>query len=442
MLGYKVVRPITILSLGIVFCLVMICAAAAQEIDSWSASGPIPPDEVYVAQQPANAPPPPPAPPAPPVGPPVAPPAGAAQAPAAAAAAPDRAPPPPPRRPSSRFDLTSMLAARSPLARLASMPNMFGDSIGLGEQIYDFDYENNNGYGILVDVPPAGGSRHVKIAENNKALPMDRVYFEYHHFQNALQSGGPWGRTFSIDRYTLGLEKTFRDGLWSAEFRMPFGGAYSYTVPGLGVEGAEVGNLAITLKRLLYSTSSTSVAGGLGIGVPTGGDITGQTWGGDYALYNDAVHLSPWLGFLRAPNDRLFYQGFLQVDVATNGNRVDLDGSRIGTLCDQTLMFVDLETGYWLYRDPYARCLNGLASILELHYTTTLQDADVVSGSDGFQSLTFTNMYNRVDVLNLTVGLHAEMGKTALGVGAVFPLSTSTNRTFDAEVQMFLNRQF
>ena len=54
----------------------------------------------------------------------------------------------------------------------------------------------------------------------------------------------------------------------------------------------------------------------------------------------------------------------------------------LGKLTDQNLGFFDLGAGYWLYRDPDAPRLTGIAAITELHYTTSLQDADRIMGND------------------------------------------------------------
>ena len=86
--------------------------------------------------------------------------------------------------------------------------------------------------------------------------------------------------------------------------------------------------------------------------------------------------------------------------------------------------------------------MTGLASILELHYTTALQDADVLSATTGGTSFRFGNLRNRFDVVNLTVGLHAEMARrTTFRVAGVFPLNT-VDRPFDSEVQVSVNRRF
>ena len=82
---------------------------------------------------------------------------------------------------------------------------------------------------VLGDLPVAGGSRNTKVAEHNRAIPTDRVYFIYHHFHLALRylrsvnATSPFFKSdeFSIDRYTAGFEKTFLRDAWSIELRMP-----------------------------------------------------------------------------------------------------------------------------------------------------------------------------------------------------------------------------
>jgi hypothetical protein len=351
----------------------------------------------------------------------------------------DRRPRPPARPPARRPDITSMLAARSPMIRLAGLPNMFGDyPFGSRLQVADVS-------GIdVVDIPPPGGTRRVKISENDKALPMDRVFFSYNHFHNAVEANisGLGTRSFPIDQYTIGLEKTFCDKLWSVELRMPFGTTPRVAGADLTLGAGEVGNLAITFKRLLFMTPRTAIGVGLPIETPTGSDISGEGAASSFALSNDAVHLAPFVGFLNMPTEHVFWEGFLQVDVATHGNRVTFGDSDLGRLPEQSLLYVDLALGYWLYRNRCARFLTGLATMVEYHYTTTLQDAVLVTGMDGVQQLTFGNTFNRMDVSNLTVGLHAELGKTTVRVGGAFPLSGGSNRLYDAEVQVSVNRRF
>jgi hypothetical protein len=341
-----------------------------------------------------------------------------------------------------------MLAARSPIARLASIPNMYGDFFNNGGTL---SFASYYGEGQLspgsVDIPPVGRGGRVKIAENNKALPMDRVFFVYNHFHNALDAGSFLGpRSSSVERYLIGAEKTFLCGCYSLEIRMPFTNEFrsprDVGFMDLDAEGGRVGNLSLSLKRLLWATNSSAAAIGLGIDTPTGDDIHGNIGSDDFTIHNDSVHLLPYVGFLRVPSERLFYQGFLQLDLATNGNAVDLASSRLGKLTDQNLMYVDFSVGYWLCRNPSARRFRGLASLVELHYTTTLQDADVVSGFGPNSFMQLGNTQNRVDVLDLTVGFHAEICRTELRVAGVFPLRDESDNQFDSEVQVSVNRRF
>ncbi|MCG2684936.1 MAG: hypothetical protein L6306_15135 [Planctomycetales bacterium] len=345
---------------------------------------------------------------------------------------------------SSQAGSSQRSAARTPIVRLASVPNIFGDSFSRGGGLGYYDGEQPGQY-TVIDLPPAGGGGRMRIADNNKAFPTDRVFFMYNHFQNALLANpitfGP-GETASLDRYTFGLEKTFRDGLWSVELRMPFCGAYQISAPGATVGSEHIGNLKITLKRLLYTAEYSAVAAGLGIETPTGSDTTGAVYETDFTVHNDAAYLSPWIGILGAPNSKYFYQGFLQLDLAANGNAVDLDSTRLGRYCEQNLMYVDLALGRWLFHEPAATGLKGMAMLVEFHYATTLQDSMMLTGEGRSGPVIFGNLDNRLDVPNITVGLHTEIAKTTVEIGGVLPLRTGRERMFDAEVQIFVNRYF
>jgi hypothetical protein len=158
----------------------------------------------------------------------------------------------------------------------------------------------------------------------------------------------------------------------------------------------------------------------------------------------------PFVAMTGAPGCCSFYHAFLQVDVPTNGNRIDyvdfFGPGRIGDYNEQTLMYLDLSVGRWLYRDPCARFLTGLAGLIEVHYTTALQDADLnlqLLSGDLPTLFAFSNFANRIDEVNLTVGLHAEIANDTLcRVGAVFPLNDGDDRSFDAELQVQVERRF
>ena len=116
-------------------------------------------------------------------------------------------------------------------------------------------------------------------------------------------------------------------------------------------------------------------------------------------------------------------------------------------------MYFDVSGGYWLYQNPGGRWLTGLAGILELHYSTTIQDTDTIAGPAGNSFLFFSNTFNRVDVLNLTAGLHIQLTEcTTVRLAGVAPLRSTpadffggvraSNKFFDSEIQVQINRRF
>jgi hypothetical protein len=126
------------------------------------------------------------------------------------------------------------------------------------------------------------------------------------------------------------------------------------------------------------------------------------------------------------------------VDLGTSGNNVIVDGMRNGKYNDQNLLHLDMAVGRWLVLDDEAPLLTGLAGVLELHYTNSMQDADTVPILGGV----LTGPSNRFDVLNLSAGINTVLGnRTNLRVAAVVPLR-SEDRFFDSEFQLQLNRWY
>ena len=325
--------------------------------------------------------------------------------------------------------------------RLAGLPPMFGDSLAPSLQLTTSGTFNNTS-----DVPLGGAARRAKIAENNKALPVDRIYFAYHHFHNALQADTDpftpgFDRTSSLERYTLGLEKTFCCKNWSVELRMPFNDKYRFQDnSGFNVEGGSVGNLAVILKRLVHLSEHSATAIGVGLDLPTGSDVDGTGFS-KFTFRNEAVHFTPFVGTLWHPTDSFFMNAFVQFDFAANGNEIRTDDARI-VLNEQNLFQIDASVGRWIYRCPGSSTLTGIAGILELHYTTTIQDADNRGSFSGeFESIEQPG--NRLDLLQLTSAIHVGLGRcTSLRVGGVFPLRDDYDELFDAELAVQLNRRF
>jgi len=380
---------------------------------------------------------------------------GAAPDGAAPAAPPDEGPaeipPAAAAPPPTNQGLYAMLLGRGPQAgpspRLAGVPNMFGDFFNLGGNLVSSDPDG------VAPFPLAGASRRVKVAENNKALPMDRVHFIYNHFHHALEytgpdlAGDPVSRVFDVDRFTIAVEKTLFGGLYSVEVRMPFAGEVDFDTGDFGVFGGDVGNLAVLLKRSLWQTRTSAAVIGLAVDLPTGSDVTGYARLYEYTLHNEAVHLGPFAGLLWAPDHRRFAHAFLQVDVPANGNALDVTNvnttPQSASFHEQTVMYLDLGVGYWVYRNPRARALTGVAGLLEVHYATTLNDAGSLTFFDGISTLDFGNSAGGVDEVNLTVGVHGEFARnTLLRVAGVFPLREDDDRSFDSEIQVQVERRF
>lgn len=367
--------------------------------------------------------------------------------------------PQPEAQPSPRRQTTPRRRSvtRRPQFRLASVPNMFGD-IFLGSGGLSAINSDIAPFGLSVTAcsPLAGGARRNKIGENNKALPMNRVYFMYNRYADALlldtsAFGGPT-REFAVDKFTVGLERTLCDGLYSVDVRMPFTSDYDFFSLPFGIQAGNIGNLAVALKRSLYQSDFTSVVAGLGLDLPTGSDVRGRMGGPTFTFNNDAVLIQPFLGLLAASEDDYFFHGFIQVDVPTHGNRIDFQipaagtSGTVGRYNDQTLLYLDLAAGKWLYQAPRSCGVSGLAALVELHYATALQDSDIISANidpgASDTTLTFGGSTNRFNTLNVAFGLDAEVGLTNFRVGAVFPLTDGPNRMFDSEIQAQINRRY
>ncbi len=340
--------------------------------------------------------------------------------------------------------------------------NMIGDFFGGGGRFFGRSFLSdiqNASVGI------AGGDRRYKIIEANSPIPTDRVFFHYNHFQNPLLDID--GNSRNLDRFTFGIEKTFRDGLWSVEMRSPFAAGFNSTqslVAGASLSDTEFGDIAVAVKRLLIQREHVKVAAGVGVVFPTGKDWKiVDSLGTEVLVENEAVHVQPFLGALFEPNDRLFFLAFSQVDFDLHGNTVHqrvggINGDQlipIGVYQEQSLLFVDLAVGYWLHKNPNANWITGVAPVVEIHYSTTAQDTDIVAGPLGTiasEDLGFDQGgpppgsdvgTGRRDVLNLTGGLHFQFGtNSTLTVAGVAPLRNGNDREFDAEFLVQLNRRF
>lgn len=245
----------------------------------------------------------------------------------------------------------------------------------------------------------------------------------------------------------LGVEKTLLNDLYSVELRIPFAhGLRSSQDISVSTRGnndltdTEFGNLSMAVKRLVCRNRCSTVSVGLGTVLPTGDDgVVSDTARPVVKFENDSIHLQPFLGVYHAPRPRLFTQFFTQLDFDTSGNKVTGFGTT-SELRDQTLLFLDYSVGYWAYR-CHNRCyFRSLAPMLELHYSTTLEDQD-------YGSFTGSSVFvedSRRDSLNITGGLYIELGPmSSLKIAAVAPLrKRDSDRMFDSEFGIQFARRY
>jgi hypothetical protein len=315
----------------------------------------------------------------------------------------------------------------------------------VGNQI---DYSAILSGATVVNLPAAGGVvGRMKLSEDNNPIPRDRFIFNYDYFDNApLAANG-----FNISRFQFGIEKTFLNGRWSAEFRLPFAGTMNSTsTQGFETTNTELGNLRFALKRLWSQSNILTLSSGIGVTLPTADDqiVLSQLGGELYRFKNRSVTVEPFVAALYTPTDRLFTQVWSSLNVDTSGGDLTWDpavfgGNGSSRIWDLPVVAVDAQIGYWVIRPDAGRSF-GLAPFVELHWNyTILQDElskQVSSRADGF-GLSVQSI--GTNELNMTTGFYARLSDTLnIGLGASVPLFQRPNRTFDAQFGLRMNYYF
>ncbi len=351
--------------------------------------------------------------------------------------------------------------------RLARVPDMFGDSLGPPVNLtVDTDMAGNT---ILLDasLPLAAASRPAKVSEHNSALPDDRVFINFQSFHGALSFEGSAlaagittsRSTPSVERFTFGAEKTFFDGRASLEVRLPLAGAqfFQFTPP-FGpqsfVDGGTAGNLALIAKGIIYADPLTVISTGFGLAIPTGSDVTASSGGTTFRLDNESFHVLPFFAALYQIAPNVFLHGFVQFDITLSGHSLSFanqDGAgSLGIYNDQSLLYIDIGSLSWLYRSSSSdRFIRGIAAVVELHQTLTLNDSDQIDafipgpGAMTTSEVILTQPEDSFHVLNLTLGSHLDLPRNAtLRLAGVFPLAEGSDRFFDSELVIQLGGRF
>ncbi|MEO1994213.1 MAG: hypothetical protein ABGZ17_02955 [Planctomycetaceae bacterium] len=350
----------------------------------------------------------------------------------------------------------SSLKNRPVRSRLASIPDIFGDSLLPSIQFSISDYYSQGD--TIIDVPLGTQSGAVKISDNNRAIPTDRVYGTYHHFHNIGQISDPAAGTvtdLSFNQFLLGIEKTLDNGWMSVEFRLPLLEQMQYSDSSLTLEGGSVGDFTVITKALMYADDDLALAIGMAIQTPTGADLQVEVitpFVGDlnrFTFQNESVHLIPFIGLSGQVSDRAFFHLFCQLDTPVNEQGLQVEDVNSGTsqtetVDPQTILQLDGVAGYWLRPADNNAFISSIAAVLELHLATSLEERDIPSDivtSSGFYSMqagaeTFS-------MVNITTGLYTQLGDNhALRVAGVFPLSGGSGRAFDSELIVQLTRRY
>jgi hypothetical protein len=402
---------------------------------------------------------------------------------------------------SYRTVLRRPAAAGAGLSTLASIPYMMGDT-GAGTCI---------GFSGLLEADlnhPTLACGRLNISEANSPLPQDRFYYSYRHYHNSSKvTAYTLEEVLDYDQHILGWENTFWDRTGSLEIRVPIedrlrSDIISVVAPNFGVVDAlvaprdgrsvELGNMSLIFKMLLWERPNFAMSGGVGVTLPTAQDVNyqlvvdGQITFPDFpgltaneqaafqaVFANEMVYIAPFLAWVVAPPSRWFHQGFLQFETAANPSRVTINGDGAtlflqnsvpvgfydyftpvpvrAELFAQPLMRLNLNWGYILAQGQHHSRPSQLAALFELHYTTTLADANLTDvpltalssiGTVPLQAITVGNANNRVDIVNAGAGVQGRWGQWILSNGLVVPLRDAPDRGFDCEYNLQLQRLF
>ncbi len=220
------------------------------------------------------------------------------------------------------------------------------------------------------------------------------------------------------------------------------------------VIGSQIGNLGVAIKGLLLSRNDLDLSAGMSMNVPTGPGVnyflTGLPPPGPASItafgitvQNQSVHLLPFVGALWRPSDRLFVQGYIQVDVDASGDAVLVGLPPYGTISlgriyDPTLLYINFAAGYWLRKGDCCRLVSGLALIGEIHVNESVGSGSQTNLVPGLG--TTPTSFSLVD---MDFGLHLDMGQhNNVTCAYVAPLSGGPDRALDGGFRLFYNYTF
>jgi len=209
-----------------------------------------------------------------------------------------------------------------------------------------------------------------------------------------------------------------------------------------GQTAVQLGNVTFATKLLLRRTSNFAWSAGMSSIIPTAEDAEIFTNSGDLIVQNEAFDMIPFMSFHFIPNQCSWVTLTTQLDFNVKSNEIISDpGTSFETsnrFNDQNLFGLDLSMGRWFWTNPnVCSRVRAAALIYELHYTSTITDADDID-TGTFQ---ITNPFNRQDTLNSTIGLRFQLGKRSIAtIAGVFPMRGGEDRPFENEFNFNLSR--
>lgn len=397
---------------------------------------------------------------------------------------------PTPSRPTAR--LTRSPSRRR--VRLARAPNMFGDffnapptlsfvvpfisfsSGGSGSQAPPEVLSPTTGF---VQNPMLGGGPRLKISDNFSPIPRSRFFVQEHYFHNLFSARlrddnegpttGALSARESVFVTTVGAEFLSSDGQTSLEFRLPLihAAATNNTlvdasfgpVASQSSSNDPVGNLSVILKHVISEDQNYLMSAGVGVSIPTAGDVTGNLGHVNYTVRNETLNLVPFVAVLFSPRNNVFLQLHSQIDIPVGDDDFlfseqplpfyTAESGTFGSYRESINASFDIQAGYRLFSRPDSGFLRGMTAIIEFRYTAALSDATAASGSAGEffgdsdteVSAELSQSNARLDYLNMTFGLQLDLSRNwHLRCGQVFPLID--NNSFTAETIVQLERRF
>ena len=395
----------------------------------------------------------------------------------------------------------------SRFSSLSDVPYMIGDTPGGGGGVIQLGgFSNDNvrpaqtgSPSIRIEHPSFGGSR-LNIAENNSPVISDRFYVNYRHFHNASEvdilSYTPNGgrNSLNVNTWTFGIERKLTDNS-SLDFRLPINTQLAsdlnitqttgpVTSFPLNDTDTTVGNLGLIYKVALLESDTLYWSAGTALNLPTAPNVSVRTNIDDNQFQNyspdngaplgapdsfqltmnaryrnDTVNLTPFLAAIVRPTPSVYGMSFLQLDVPLNPSRVDINGTSFssgtqtsafdlqGRVDQQVLLRANLAAGKWLWQNDRERIINSMGFQGEMHYTTSLNDADFLGPTPAalnlaFSDVGFGNTANRVDLLDTIIAVQTVLQRTLITNGIVVPLRTASDRAYDFEYSLTVNRRF